>query len=113
MPALLPLIAWPLTLGAAVLVFGVSSQGTLGLISDTPAACRCEGGYPHRSAGNHQNARASSSATTPQQVAGRVSRTECRPVNDRRRNVTTAGQQFQRADHAGQYARPHRAVTSF
>jgi len=33
MPALLPLIAWPLTLGAALLVFGVSSQGTLGLIS--------------------------------------------------------------------------------
>lgn len=33
MPALLPFVAWPLTLGAAVLVFGVSSQGTLGLIS--------------------------------------------------------------------------------
>lgn len=31
---LLGLARWPLTLGAAVLVFGASAQGTLGLISD-------------------------------------------------------------------------------
>jgi len=36
MPALfpLPLAAWPLTLGAAFVVLGVSSQGTLNLISE-------------------------------------------------------------------------------
>jgi hypothetical protein len=69
MPALLPLIAWPLTLGAALLVFGVSSQGTLGLISAhlQPAASKAT-----PTVAQAIIRMPAPVATTPQQAAARV-----------------------------------------
>jgi hypothetical protein len=70
MPALLPLIAWPLTLGAALLVFGVSSQGTLGLISAHLQPAAAEAVTP--TVAQAIIRMPAPVATTPQQAAARV-----------------------------------------